>query len=114
MGDDDPYIKPVRVAREPARTSCASSSTCKTEVKPSVFPLAPAGEYKHRLVLDIYPAKPTDPLLALLQPQTDPIGEMARGAACDEPRARRFAVGRPPSLRRCEVPVTEPPCAAAC
>ena len=39
----------------------------KTEVKPSVFPLAPAGEYKHRLVLDIYPAKPKDPLLALLR-----------------------------------------------
>ena len=49
----------------------------KTEVKPSVFPLAPAGEYRHRLVLDIYPAKPADPLLALLAPPTDPIGEIA-------------------------------------
>jgi len=46
-------------------------------VKPSVFPLAPVGEYKHRLVLDIYPAKPLDPLLALLAPKADPIGEIA-------------------------------------
>jgi N-acetylmuramoyl-L-alanine amidase len=47
-------------------------------VKPSVFALAPAGEYKHRLVLDIYPAKPADPLLALVAPKTDPIREIAQ------------------------------------
>jgi N-acetylmuramoyl-L-alanine amidase len=49
----------------------------KTEVKPSIFPLAPVGEYKHRLVLDIYPAQPADPLLALVGPRPDPIGEIA-------------------------------------
>jgi N-acetylmuramoyl-L-alanine amidase len=47
-------------------------------VKPSVFALAPAGEYKHRLVLDIYPAHPADPLLALVAPKTDPIAEIAQ------------------------------------
>jgi len=67
----------------------------KTEVKPSVFPLAPAGEYKNRLVLDIYPAKPADPLLALLGPPTDPIGEIAKAPPVEAPAPTPDA---PPSL----------------
>ena len=35
----------------------------KTEVKPQVFTLKPIAEYGHRLVLDIYPLVPVDPLL---------------------------------------------------
>jgi N-acetylmuramoyl-L-alanine amidase len=78
VGGDDPYIQAVRVAvNRPNVVRIVFD--LKTEVKPSVFPLAPAGEYKHRLVLDIYPAKPIDPLLALLAPKTDPIAEI--GAA---------------------------------
>jgi N-acetylmuramoyl-L-alanine amidase len=47
----------------------------KGEVKPQVFSLKPVGEYGHRLVLDLYPAEPPDPLLALLQKHggTDPF-----------------------------------------
>src|SRR6188768_1146031 len=73
--EDDPYIKSMRVAvNRPGVARLVFD--LKTEVKPQVFPLAPAGEYKHRLVVDIYPAKPKDPLLALLK-QHDPIGEMS-------------------------------------
>jgi N-acetylmuramoyl-L-alanine amidase len=63
--EDDPYIKGVRVARYKP-TVVRVVFDLKTDVKPSIFPLAPVGEYKHRLVLDIYPARPSDPLLALL------------------------------------------------
>jgi N-acetylmuramoyl-L-alanine amidase len=43
-------------------------------VKPNAFTLAPAGEYKHRLVLDIYPVK--DPLMAMLaQRENAPVAE---------------------------------------
>jgi N-acetylmuramoyl-L-alanine amidase len=42
----------------------------KSEVKPSLFSLPPAGEYKHRLVLDVYP--PQDPLMAMLQEREQP------------------------------------------
>jgi N-acetylmuramoyl-L-alanine amidase len=59
----------------------------KTEVKPYVFPLAPVGEYKHRLVLDVYPLHPRDPLLALVQRQPDPIGEMAQAPLPGAPPA---------------------------
>jgi len=82
VGDRDPYIAAVRVALNRPNVVRVVFDL-RTEVKPSVFPLAPAGEYKHRLVLDIYPAKPADPLLALLQ-QPDPIGEMA-GATVETP-----------------------------
>ena len=72
---DDPYIQQLRVARNrPGVVRIVFD--LKTAVKPYVFPLAPAGEYKHRLVLDIYPLAPKDPLLALLRPP-DPIAEMA-------------------------------------
>ena len=39
----------------------------KSEVKPQAFALAPVGGYGHRLVLDIYPLEPPDPLIALLE-----------------------------------------------
>lgn len=63
---NDPYIKSVRVGRfKPGVTRLVLD--LKTEVKPSLFTTKPVGEYGHRLVLDIYPLQPADPLLALLQ-----------------------------------------------
>ncbi|HEX7403701.1 MAG TPA: N-acetylmuramoyl-L-alanine amidase, partial [Usitatibacter sp.] len=83
-GANDPYIQSVRVgANRPNVVRVVFD--LKTEVKPSVFPLAPVGEYKNRLVLDIYPAKPTDPLLALFAPKTDPIGEIANAPMTQAP-----------------------------
>jgi len=75
VGNDDPYIKSVRVGLNRPNVVRVVFDL-RTDVKPSVFPLAPAGEYKHRLVLDLYPEKPVDPLLALVQ-KPDPIGEIA-------------------------------------
>ena len=63
VGSDDPYIKSLRVGVNRPNVVRVVFDL-RAEVKPSVFPLAPAGEYKHRLVLDIYPSKPADPLLA--------------------------------------------------
>jgi N-acetylmuramoyl-L-alanine amidase len=59
----DPYIAQLRVARfKPGTVRLVVD--LKAEVKPTMFTLPPAGEYKHRLVLDIYPIK--DPLLNML------------------------------------------------
>jgi N-acetylmuramoyl-L-alanine amidase len=87
VGANDPYIQAVRVGiNRPNVVRIVFD--LKTQVKPSVFPLAPVGEYKHRLVLDIYPAKPADPLLALLDHRPDPIGEIAQSPAMpDKPAA---------------------------
>ena len=77
VGANDPYIQAVRVGVNRPNVVRVVFDL-KTEVKPSVFPLAPVGEYRNRLVLDIYPAKPADPLLALLAPRPDHIGEIAK------------------------------------
>jgi N-acetylmuramoyl-L-alanine amidase len=77
VGAADPYIQAVRVGiNRPNVVRIVFD--LKTAVKPSVFPVAPVGEYKHRLVLDIYPKNPADPLAALLAPKTDPVAEIAQ------------------------------------
>lgn len=59
----DPYIKQVRVANyKPGVVRVAVD--LKGEVKSNLFALAPAGDYKNRLVLDIYPLQ--DELMAML------------------------------------------------
>jgi len=65
---DDPYIEKIRVGRYKPGT-IRLVLDLKTEAKPQVFLLKPIGEYGYRLVLDVYPAVPVDPLLALLQQQ---------------------------------------------
>ena len=63
---NDPYIASARVGQfKPGVTRLVLD--LKAQVKPQVFTLAPIGEYGHRLVLDIYPLVPIDPLMALLQ-----------------------------------------------
>jgi len=90
VGANDPYIQAVRVGiNRPNVVRIVFD--LKTEVKPSVFPLAPVGEYKHRLVLDIYPKNPADPLLALLAPPTDPVGEIARAPVVTPDEAKAEA-----------------------
>lgn len=59
----DPYIKQIRVAKFQLGT-VRLVVDLKTEVKPNAFTLAPTGDYKNRLVLDIYPIK--DPLMAMV------------------------------------------------
>ena len=59
----DPYIMQLRVAQfKPGVVRLVVD--LKTEIKPTIFTLLPAGDYKHRLVLDIYPVN--DPLMTLL------------------------------------------------
>jgi N-acetylmuramoyl-L-alanine amidase len=66
ISSDDPYIRSVRVGLFKPDT-VRLVLDLKTEVKPQLFNLKPVGEYGHRLVLDIYPEHPVDPLVALLQ-----------------------------------------------
>jgi len=59
----DPYVMQLRVAQfKPGVVRLVVD--LKTEIKPTIFTLLPAGDYKHRLVLDIYPVN--DPLMTLL------------------------------------------------
>lgn len=65
IAPNDPYIEKVRVGQN--RPSVVRIVfDLKTPVAPQVFSLAPVAGYKYRLVLDLYPSQPVDPLMALL------------------------------------------------
>ena len=107
---DDPYIKGVRVGRfKPGTVRLVFD--LKARVKPEVFALAPVAEYGHRLVLDVYPLEPPDPLLAFLKNRETPApgtveapapeAAAPQAAAKTEPPAAKSAsrAARPPSER---------------
>ena len=78
ISSEDPYIKSMRVGRfKPGVVRLVLD--LKSEVKPQLFVLKPVSEYGYRLVLDVYPANPVDPLMALL--------------------AEKNLVGKPPKAR---------------
>jgi N-acetylmuramoyl-L-alanine amidase len=63
---DDPYISSLRVAQNRANV-VRIVFDLKQSIAPQVFTLKPVGNYKFRLVLDLYPKNAQDPLAALLK-----------------------------------------------
>ncbi|RXZ36654.1 N-acetylmuramoyl-L-alanine amidase [Oxalobacteraceae bacterium CAVE-383] len=63
---NDPYIKQVRVGQNRPHV-VRLVFDLKEEVNPQVFTLAPAGNYKYRLIFDLYPVQPPDPIAQLIQ-----------------------------------------------
>ncbi|MCX7271628.1 MAG: N-acetylmuramoyl-L-alanine amidase, partial [Burkholderiales bacterium] len=83
---DDPFIRQVRVGQfKPGVVRVVFD--LKAEIAPQVFALAPAGSYGHRLVIDLYPAQPDDPLQALLQDVREREEREERAARAVEPPA---------------------------
>ena len=75
IAPDDPNIKLLRAGRfKPGVVRLVME--LKNEVKPQVFVLPPAGEYGHRLVLDVYPLEPPDALFLLLEKNETLLGNM--------------------------------------
>ena len=62
---NDPYIKQVRVGQNRPNV-VRLVFDLKEEVKPQVFNLAPVAGYHHRLIFDLYPVKPVDPLASMI------------------------------------------------
>jgi N-acetylmuramoyl-L-alanine amidase len=73
----DPYIAGIRFGRK-APDILRVVLDLKTETRPQLFALKPVAEFGHRVVLDLYPLAPVDPLMALL--------EENRGAAGADPK----------------------------
>jgi N-acetylmuramoyl-L-alanine amidase len=63
---DDPFIANVRLGQNRPRV-VRLVIELKQEIRPQVFAAAPVGPYQHRLVIDLQPLTPQDPLLALLR-----------------------------------------------
>ncbi len=128
---DDPNIAGIRVGQYSPNV-VRLVIDLKRAIAPQVFTLAPVAAYQHRLVFDLYPSVPIDPLEQLIQeriggapaalpaasapnaglpapgalpgPMNDPLGELIA----------RQGQARPPSTRRQDVappsgPVLESP-----
>jgi N-acetylmuramoyl-L-alanine amidase len=68
IGADNPQIKGVRIGYfKPGVVRLVLD--LRNEAKPQVFSLNPVANYGNRLVLDVYPATPVDPLMALIAPE---------------------------------------------
>jgi N-acetylmuramoyl-L-alanine amidase len=63
---NDPYIKEVRVGQNRPNV-VRLVFDLKEKVTPQVFTLEPVGNYSHRLIFDLYPVKPVDPIAALIE-----------------------------------------------
>jgi len=109
----DPYIQAIRVARfKPGVVRVVLE--LKAEVNPQLFALQPVADYGYRLVLDLYPLTPPDPLMTLLDFERSGTGDVAaspaapdrfgpvdRGSSLDSSKAR-------PALRRPIVVAVDP------
>ena len=90
ISPDDPYVSGVRIGRfKPGVIRLVLD--LKAQVKPQVFTLKPVGDYGHRLVLDVYPVEPVDPLLALLEKKVVPAP--TNGGATPAEQAEQPASG---------------------
>jgi len=78
---NDPYIQSVRVGQNRPRV-VRMVFDLKEDVSPQVFTLLPIGDYRNRLVFDLYPVNPPDPLWKLVRDTED--------------KQRRFAAATPP------------------
>ncbi|TFZ05752.1 N-acetylmuramoyl-L-alanine amidase [Ramlibacter henchirensis] len=94
---DDPYIAGIRVGQF-APGVVRLVIDLKQQALPQVFTLAPIAAYQHRLVLDLHPMQPADPLEQLIAQRMrestgggpgapDPLGELI-ARQYDPPRSR--------------------------
>jgi N-acetylmuramoyl-L-alanine amidase len=121
IGASDPYVKSVRIGR-PKPGTVRLVFDLKADVKPEVFTLRPIAEYGHRLVLDIYPAMASDPLIALLEknqtppPAATPATPAPAGPAANTPAtapAKTAEPAPPPESARPNASAINPPNAPA-
>jgi N-acetylmuramoyl-L-alanine amidase len=63
---NDPYVSQIRVGQfQPGLVRLVFD--LKEPIKPQLFTLDPVAEYQYRMVLDLYPATPPDPLMELVK-----------------------------------------------
>ncbi len=100
----DPYIAGIRFGRKAAGTLRVVIDL-RGEVKPQLFALAPVAEFGHRLVLDLYPVTPLDPLMALLEDRDRPAAAAPRPDAKGGARAEPSPPARGGERRRITIAI---------
>ena len=105
----DPFINGLRVGQF-APGVVRIVFDLKQAVQPQVFSLAPIAAYRHRLVLDLYPERPVDPMEALI---AERLRDAPRAGSSDTTVAgiapRDLAtLGAPPAPTRAAPPGADP------
>jgi len=77
---NDPYVAQIRVGQF-QRTVVRLVFDLKEAVKPQLFTLDPIAEYQHRLIFDLYPSNPPDPLMRLVKETARKEKLLAEGLA---------------------------------
>jgi N-acetylmuramoyl-L-alanine amidase len=88
----DPYIAAVRFGTRPPDI-LRIVFDLKTETRPQLFALQPVAEFGHRIVLDLYPLTPYDPLMAFLEERREASSE----PKTPPPASDRVPGGKPAS-----------------
>ncbi len=97
---DDPFIAGVRVGQNQPRV-VRLVFDLKQHTAPQVFTLDPVAAYRWRLVFDLYPTTPPDPLLALIREKE--LAEQQAAAAVKDALGELIGkLGKPP------LPITPP------
>ncbi len=104
---NDPYIRQVRVGQNRPKV-VRLVFDLKAEVSPQVFVLPPVGSYQHRLIFDLYPVNPPDPLEQLIaksgwDKQALPPEMEAK------PEAKPAPSPKPPEVAKANPAIPEPP-----
>lgn len=104
---DDPYIAGVRVGQRRGGI-VRIVLDLKQPVEPQLFVLDPVARYSHRLVADLHPTVPTDPLVTLLEQNAgdkplivdDPLAAIIQDKNAPGASLARNATPRPAPIRR--------------
>jgi N-acetylmuramoyl-L-alanine amidase len=97
---NDPYVSQIRVGQfQP--TVVRLVFDLKEAVKPQLFSLDPVAEYQHRLVFDLYPTNPPDPLMQLVKESAkkEKLLLEAQGKKDDDPIAAFAKSGSTPETK---------------
>jgi len=103
--DSDPLIKLIRAGQNRPNVVRVVVEL-KSTIDPQIFTLKPIANYGHRLVLDLFPSEPYDPLLALIEkssPMEAASGDNNQGQTVNRQENRRPAQQQPerrPDVKR--------------
>ena len=105
----DPFINGLRVGQF-APNVVRIVFDLKQAVQPQVFSLAPIAAYRHRLVLDLYPERPVDPMEALIAERLRDAPRAGSGDTAVAGIAPRdlATLGAPPAPTRAAPPGVDP------
>lgn len=104
--DSDPLIRSIRAAvNRPGVVRVVVD--LKAGIKPQVFALNPIASYGHRLVVDLYPEAPVDPILALIH-KNSPMDAASGGGVGGDVVATTPGPGEAPPENRIFTVVIDP------